>query len=167
MPVGLRTASEAIHLPSVPFGQPSIGSATRYFGTSLTTAARRGIDIDIVVPSANNLVLVDRAMTAQFDQVVRSYCRVWRAQGPFDHSKLLVVDATWAFVGSSNLDPRSLRLNFEIDLEVLDTGFAARIERRIEAAIGQAVQVTLQGLRDKPFLERLVDRLLWLGSPYL
>ena len=135
--------------------------------SALTTAARRGIDVDIVVPSANNLVLVDRAMTAQFDQVLRSYCRVWRSQGPFDHSKLLVVDATWAFVGSSNLDPRSLRLNFEIDLEVLDTGFAARIERRIEAAIGQAVQVTLQGLRDKPFLERLVDRLLWLGSPYL
>lgn len=135
--------------------------------SALTTAARRGIDIDIVVPSANNLLLVDRAMTAQFDQVVRSYCRVWRAQGPFDHSKLLVVDSIWAFVGSSNLDPRSLRLNFEIDLEVLDAGFAARIERRIEAAIGSAVEVTLESLRARPFLQRLIDRILWLGSPYL
>ncbi len=135
--------------------------------SALTTAARRGIDIDIVVPSANNLVLVDRAMTAQFDQVVRSYCRVWRAQGPFDHSKLLVVDSIWAFVGSSNLDPRSLRLNFEIDLEVLDAGFAARIERRIDAAIGSAAEVTLESLRARPFLERLLDRILWLGSPYL
>jgi cardiolipin synthase len=135
--------------------------------SALTTAARRGIDIDIVVPSANNLVLVDRAMTAQFDQVVRSYCRVWRTQGPFDHSKLLVVDSIWAFVGSSNLDPRSLRLNFEIDLEVLDAGFAARIGQRIEAAIGTAVEVTLESLRARPFLERLLDRILWLGSPYL
>jgi cardiolipin synthase len=135
--------------------------------SALTTAARRGIDIDIVVPSANNLLLVDRAMTAQFDQVVRSYCRVWRAQGPFDHSKLLVVDSIWAFVGSSNLDPRSLRLNFEIDLEVLDAGFATRIERRVDAAIGSAVEVTLESLRARPFLERLIDRILWLGSPYL
>lgn len=135
--------------------------------SALTTAARRGVDIDIVVPSANNLLLVDRAMTAQFDQVVRSYCRVWRGQGPFDHSKLLVVDSIWAFVGSSNLDPRSLRLNFEIDLEVLDDGFAAGIERQIEAAIGSAVEVTLESLRARPFLERLIDRLLWLGSPYL
>ena len=135
--------------------------------SALTTAARRGIDIDIVVPCANNLVLVDRAMTAQFDQVVRSYCRVWRAQGPCDHSKLLVVDSIWAFVGSSNLDPRSLRLNFEIDLEVLDAGFAVRIERRIEAAIGSAVEVTLESLRARRFLERLINRILWLGSPYL
>lgn len=135
--------------------------------SALTTAARRGVDIDIVVPAANNLVLVDRAMTAQFDQVLRSYCRVWRAQGPFDHSKLLAVDGTWAFVGSSNLDPRSLRLNFEIDLEVLDAGFAGGIDARIAAVIETAAPVELAELRARPFPVRLVDRLLWLGSPYL
>jgi cardiolipin synthase len=135
--------------------------------SALTTAARRGVAIDIVVPSANNLVLVDRAMRAQFDQVLRSYCRVWRAQGSFDHSKLLVVDSTWAFIGSSNLDPRSLRLNFEIDLEVLDAGFAGRIEARIEAALASAIEVTLPELRERPFLARLTDRIFWLGSPYL
>ncbi|OQM76467.1 phospholipase D-like domain-containing protein [Manganibacter manganicus] len=135
--------------------------------SALTTAARRGVEIDIVVPSVNNLVLVDRAMTAQFDQVLRSYCRVWRAQGAFDHSKLLVVDSSWAFVGSSNLDPRSLRLNFEIDLEVLDAGFAGKIEARIEAALRTAVEVTLPELRARPFVTRLIDRILWLGSPYL
>lgn len=135
--------------------------------SALTTAARRGVAIDIVVPSANNLVLVDRAMRAQFNQVLRSYCRIWRAQGAFDHSKLLVVDSTWAFIGSSNLDPRSLRLNFEIDIEILDAGFAKRIEARIEAAIGTAREVTLHELRRRPFLSRLIDRILWLGSPYL
>jgi cardiolipin synthase len=134
---------------------------------ALTTAARRGVEIDIVVPSANNLVLVDRAMTAQFDQVLRSYCRVWRAKGPFDHSKLLSVDSTWAFVGSSNLDPRSLRLNFEIDLAVLDPGFASEVDARIGAAIESATAVTLAGLRARPFPVRLIDRILWLGSPYL
>lgn len=135
--------------------------------SALTTAARRGVDIDIVVPAANNLVLVDRAMTAQFDQVLRSYCRVWRAQGAFDHSKLLAIDGTWAFVGSSNLDPRSLRLNFEIDLEVLDAGFAGGIDARIAAVIDGATPVTMAELRARPFPVRLVDRLLWLGSPYL
>jgi len=135
--------------------------------SALTTAARRGVEIDIVVPSANNLVLVDRAMRAQFNQVLRSYCRIWRAQGPFDHSKLLAVDSTWAFIGSSNLDPRSLRLNFEIDIEILDADFAKRIETRINAAIGTAREVTLPELRRRPFLSRLIDRVLWLGSPYL
>ena len=135
--------------------------------SALTTAARRGVEIDIVVPSTNNLVLVDRAMTAQFDQVLKSYCRVWRAKGPFEHSKLLSIDGAWAFVGSSNLDPRSLRLNFEIDIEVLDADFAGRIHARIGSLISSAAPVTLAGLRSRPFLVRLIDRILWLGSPYL
>ena len=135
--------------------------------SALTTAARRGVDIDIVVPAVNNLLLVDRAMTAQFNQVLKSYCRIWRATGPFDHSKLLAVDGTWAFVGSSNLDPRSLRLNFEIDLEVLDPDFATGIDQRIGTAMASATEVTLATLRARPFLTRLIDRILWLGSPYL
>ena len=139
----------------------------REFILALTTAARRGVEVDIVVPSANNLRLVDHAMMAQFDQVLRSYCRVWRASGSFNHSKLLAVDSTWAFVGSSNLDSRSLRLNFEIDITVLDPGFAGRVDAHIQSAIETATPVTSEGLRSRPFPLRLFERLLWLGSPYL
>lgn len=135
--------------------------------SALVTAARRGVAIDIVVPSVNNLVLVDRAMTAQFDQILKNYCRIWRASGAFDHSKLFVVDGAWAYVGSSNLDPRSLRLNFEIDVEVLDRDFAGEIDARIAGVIEAATEVTLAGLRARPYLLRLTDRLIWLGSPYL
>ena len=135
--------------------------------TSLVTAARRGVQVDIVVPEANNLKLVDRAMTAQFDQLLKNYCRIWRAPGAFNHSKLMAIDGRWAFVGSSNLDPRSLRLNFEVDLEVMDTAFAQGLERRIDVTISSARQVTLEGLKNMSFPSRLLDRLLWLGSPYL
>jgi cardiolipin synthase len=135
--------------------------------SALATAGRRGVEIDILVPAKNNLILVERAMVAQFEQVLKNYCRVWRVGGAFDHSKLLTVDESWAFIGSSNLDPRSLRLNFEVDLEVLDTGFAALIDRRIDAALASAAPVTIEGLRARPFLLRLLDRILWLGSPYL
>ncbi|KAA0692579.1 phosphatidylserine/phosphatidylglycerophosphate/cardiolipin synthase family protein [Neorhizobium sp. P12A] len=135
--------------------------------SALVTAARRGVEVDIVVPAANNLVLVDRAMTAQFDQILKNYCRIWRAEGAFNHSKLLTIDGTWAYVGSSNLDPRSLRLNFEVDLEVLDRGFAGKIEEHIEAALRTAKPVELAALRARPFAVRLLERILWLGSPYL
>lgn len=135
--------------------------------TSLVTAARRGVAVDIVVPTANNLVLVDRAMTAQFDQMLKNYCRIWRASGAFNHSKLLAIDGCWAYVGSSNLDPRSLRLNFEIDLEIFDRPFVEDLERRIDEIISSATEVTLEALQSRPFAVRLLDRLLWLGSPYL
>ena len=135
--------------------------------TSLITAARRGVEVDIIVPEANNLTLVDRAMMGQFDKLLKNYFRFWRAPGAFNHSKLMAIDGRWAFVGSSNLDPRSLRLNFEIDLEVMDVSFARVLERRIDLAISSATQVTLEGLRSRPFPARLLDRVLWLGSPYL
>ncbi len=135
--------------------------------SALITAARRGVEVDIVIPAKNNLTLVDHAMTGQFDQLLKHYCRIWRAEGTFDHSKLLSVDGCWAYVGSSNLDPRSLRLNFEVDIEVLDTTFSTEIETRIGHALANASAVTLENLRARPFALRLLDRVLWLGSPYL
>jgi cardiolipin synthase A/B len=135
--------------------------------TALVTAARRGVSVDIVVPSANNLTLVDLAMTAQFDQMLKNYCRIWRASGPFNHSKLMAVDGCWSYAGSSNIDPRSLRLNFEVDLEVFDRSFTEALERRIDLAISSAEEVSLHELRSRPFLKRFIERVLWLGSPYL
>lgn len=135
--------------------------------SALTTAARRGVIVDIIVPATNNLMLVDRAMTAQFDQLLRSYCRIWRATGPFNHSKLLVIDDRWSYVGSSNLDPRSLRLNFEVDIEVLDEGFATTVSERMATAMEGATPVKLDELRARPFFVRLTERILWLASPYL
>ncbi|MDB5553743.1 MAG: phospholipase D/Transphosphatidylase [Rhizobium sp.] len=135
--------------------------------SAMVTAARRGVEIDILLPSQNNLKLVDHAMTAQFDQVLKGGCRIWRVNGAFDHSKLLTIDGQWSYVGSSNLDPRSLRLNFEVDLEVLDSGFAGMVGDRIDRAMRDVTEVTLHGLRRRPFLLRLVEKILWLGSPYL
>ena len=135
--------------------------------SALITAARRGVRIDIVVPLENNLKLVDLAMTAQFDQVLKHGCRIWRLSGTFNHSKLLTIDGVWSYVGSSNLDPRSLRLNFEVDLEILDSDFAAAIERRIDEAIAKSTEVTLSGIRSRPLPLRLLEKMIWLGSPYL
>ena len=135
--------------------------------SAIVTAARRGVEIDIVVPSSNNLKLVDLAMTAQFDQLLKYGCRIWRASGAFNHSKLTVIDGAWSYVGSSNIDPRSLRLNFEVDIEVVDPDFADLITNRIATALSQAEEVKLDELKARPFAQRLVERITWLGSPYL
>ena len=81
--------------------------------------------------------------------------------------KLTVVDGAWSYVGSSNIDPRSLRLNFEVDIEVIDPDFAELIGARIDAALAGSEQVKLEELRARPFVQRLVERITWLGSPYL
>lgn len=134
---------------------------------ALSTAARRGVVVDIVIPGSNNLRLVNAAMTAQLDQLVLAGCRVWRSSGTFDHSKLMTIDAGWSYIGSSNLDPRSLRLNFELDIEVYDKSIAAQIGAKIDGLISLATPVTLVSLRKIPFWQRLRNRVVWLASPYL
>jgi len=134
---------------------------------ALVTAARRGVIVDVVIPGNNNLKLVSAAMDAQLDQLVRAGVRIWRSTGAFDHSKLMTIDGIWSYAGSSNLDPRSLRLNFELDLEVYDRKLARQIEERIDNVIRSSKRVTLEELRCQPFGVRLRNRLIWLASPYL
>ncbi|QIB33626.1 phospholipase D-like domain-containing protein [Ancylobacter pratisalsi] len=157
----LSIAQNSVHICSPYFlpDQQLIGA--------LTIAGRRGVEVDVVIPSANNLKLVDHAMTAQLDQVLVGECRVWRARGMFDHSKLMAVDGCWAYVGSSNLDPRSLRLNFELDLELYDPAIARQVEARIKAMVGSGSAETLARLKSLSFLQRLRNRAIWLASPYL
>ena len=123
--------------------------------------------MDIVIPGQNNLRLVNYAMTAQLDQVIRNGCRVWRARGTFNHSKLITIDGAWSYVGSSNLDPRSLRLNFELDVEIHSRQMAAELEQRIDAEIADSDLVTLDTLAAIPFIKRLRNKIIWLASPYL
>jgi cardiolipin synthase len=134
---------------------------------ALATTARRGVQVDIVIPGKNNLRLVNYAMTAQLDQVIRCGCRVWRTSGVFDHSKLMTVDNAWSYTGSSNLDPRSLRLNFELDTEIYDHAIAQWISQRIDQAITTAQRQTLEMLHAMPFSKRLRNKVIWLATPYL
>jgi cardiolipin synthase len=166
-------SNHSLVMGAIAVAQRSIRICSPYFLPDLTLtsalaiAAQRGIEVDIVIPSQNNLALVDAAMTAQLDQVLRPGCRVWRATGPFDHSKLMAVDGAWALIGSSNLDSRSLRLNFELDVEIYDRDIAGEVDAAIRQRIASAWPETLATLRARPLLTRLRNRTVWLASPYL
>lgn len=134
---------------------------------ALAVAARRGVRIDILLPLKSNLPIVGFAVTAHLEEVIEIGCRVWQSPGIFDHSKLMAVDRQWAYIGSSNLDPRSFRLNFEIDLELYDITIATWIEKRIDSHIAKARRVRIADLVSRPFWHRLRDKTAWLASPYL
>ncbi len=134
---------------------------------AINTAARRGVLVDIVIPGQNNLRLVNYAMTSQLDQVLKAGCRVWRAAGNFNHAKLTTIDGAWSLIGSSNMDPRSLRLNFELDMEIYSRPVARQIEDLIDLEIAHSEAVTLESLAAIPFRKRLRNRIIWLASPYL
>ena len=134
---------------------------------ALRVAALRGVEVDILLPEHGNLRLVQWAATAQLAQVLSWGCRVYLSGPPFDHSKLLVIDNTWSLVGSHNWDPRSLRLNFEYDVECYSADFAARLDAIIDAKIAASRLLPLAELESRSILRRLRDGAAWLAQPYL
>ena len=132
---------------------------------ALSLAAMRGVDVLIVVPRRSDWFALDWAMQDGLVPLLDAGCRIFRNPPPFDHSKLMTVDGAWCLVGSSNWDQRSLRLNFELDLEVRDQELAHRLDRRIEAAA--RIAVTAAELSRRGISARLRAAAARLLSPYL
>ncbi len=134
---------------------------------ALDVASLRGVDVEIVLPATNNLVFVKWAATAQLWQVLYRGCRVYYTPPPFDHSKLMLVDDSWALFGSTNWDPRSLRLNFEFGVECYDTALAARLHAIVDRKLEHARCITPDEVNSRPLLIKLRDGVARLASPYL
>ena len=153
--------------------QTSVRIVTPYFlpdpalVSALNLAALRGVRVDIILPAQNNLPFVHWASRAMWWQVLERGCRLWLTPPPFDHSKLMVVDDHWVLFGSANWDARSLRLNFELNVECYGREFAQRMASVIEQKLRHAREVTLAESDGRPFLPRLRDAIARLFSPYL
>jgi cardiolipin synthase len=135
--------------------------------TSLNVAALRGVDVEIVLPSVTNIRFVKWASDAEIWQVLMHGCRVYLSPGPFDHSKIMLVDSAWALVGSANWDPRSLRLNFEFNVECYGTDFAGELDRFIDGKITACREVTKAEVDGRAFPIKLRDGVTRLFKPYL
>ena len=87
--------------------------------------------------------------------------------GPFVHSQLFLVDDSYVQVGSANLDPRSLRLNFEIAVEIYDADVGGELAAHFAEALVSSRRVTRHDLASRDPLRRLRDAIICLFSPYL
>lgn len=134
---------------------------------ALRQAALRGVKIDIVFPAKSNLPFFSLAALAGIRPLIEAGCGVHLSPAPFDHSKLMIVDGTWVMFGSSNWDARSLKLNFEFNVECFDEAFGEQMATWVQPRIDAAEQVTLEALRKRPLMGRAAGSLVWLLSPYL
>ena len=134
---------------------------------ALSVASLRGVEVEIYIPSGNNVPLVDWAGADVLGIIIEAGCKVYRTQPPFDHSKLMTMDHVWALIGSTNWDPRSLRLNFEFNVECYGEAFNATINDIIDSKAAGAMQITQQDIADRSMPRRLRDGAARLLSPYL
>ena len=135
--------------------------------SALNLAALRGVRVDIILPAKNNLPFVHWASRAMWWQVLKRGCRLWLTPPPFDHSKLMIVDGHWVLLGSANWDARSLRLNFELNVECYGRDLAHDMAAVIEKKLRGAREVTLAEADRRSLPAKLRDATARLFSPYL
>ena len=147
--------------------------ATPYFlppetiRSALSTAALRGVRVDVLLPSRTYPPVVGWAARHGLDTLLSHRVRVHEQPPPFDHTKLLLVDDYYVLIGSTNLDPRSLKLNFELCVEIYDRRLNEELRQTMDRRIERARSVEPDALRERPLPVRLRDAVCWLFSPYL
>lgn len=134
---------------------------------ALKGAALRGVEVTVIVPGRNNLPFVHWGSRHMLWELLERGVRIYEQPPPFVHTKLFMVDRHYVQIGSANMDPRSMRLNFELVVEIYDRAFAATIDEHFQAARRHSREVTLAEVDGRPLPIRLRDGLCWLMTPYL
>jgi cardiolipin synthase len=119
------------------------------------------------LPGRNNLPFVHWATNHILDDLLRTGLHIAFQPAPFCHTKLMLVDGCYVHLGSANLDCRSLRLNFELTLEVFDQFLAETLTRHFDTVMSKSRPVTRQELANRSLPVRLRDAFFWLFTPYL
>ncbi|MGB5177270.1 MAG: phospholipase D-like domain-containing protein [Gammaproteobacteria bacterium] len=162
-----------VMMGAISAAQHEIIAITPYFLPSremvacLQSAALRGVEVTIILPQRSNLRFIDWATRNLLWELLQHDVKVCYQPPPFAHTKLFVVDGVYAQVGSANLDPRSLRLNFELNLEVIGVDSVGRMIDYARSLHARSAAVTLQQVDGRALPVRLRDAACWLFMPYL
>lgn len=135
--------------------------------SAINLARLRGVQVQIVLPSVNNLRMVHWAAMHIAPWLLEQGVEIFLGEPPFDHSKLMLVDDEWVCFGSGNWDARSLRLNFEFDVECYDCALAAQLNEQFDQRLAAARRLTLGQCRERSVGQRLRYALAHLMEPYL
>ena len=157
----VSSASENIEIMT-PYFLPS-----RELIAALQAAVLRGVTVRVVLPGKNNLFYVHWANRNMLTELLRWGVEAYYQPAPFCHSKILCVDQEYSLIGSANLDPRSLRLNYELGIEVFSVQLSKELRSHFEAVIAESALIKYEQLVSRSVPVRLRDSAVALFSPYL
>jgi cardiolipin synthase len=134
---------------------------------AMIAAKHRGVDVKILLPARTNLHITHWATQHSLQHIVARGLTVLLQPAPFVHTKAIIIDDSYSLVGSANLDPRSLRLNFELGVEIFSAEFNNRLSRYFENKLAKCEKLELQTLQNQSIEIRIRNAVAWLFSPYL
>jgi cardiolipin synthase len=120
-------------------------------------AARRGVDVRLIVPGFTDSGLVLHASRSSYDELLEGGVRIFEQRYALLHAKTAVIDTALSMVGSANLDMRSFLHNNEVNAVVIGTEFARKLEAVFERDLRDTRELQLSTWRDRPFLDKLKE----------
>jgi cardiolipin synthase len=135
--------------------------------SAIQSAALRGVNVRIVLPKKNNLFYMQWAHQNLLVELLNCGVHVFYQDGPFCHTKLICIDDEYTLMGSANLDQRSLRLNFELGVEIFSTTLNTELREYFNHCLEQSSAINLVDLERRSLFVRLRDSIAALLSPYL
>ena len=134
---------------------------------ALTDAARRGVDVKLVLPSYSDSAPIFHLGRSYYTQLLRSGVRIYELRGAVMHAKTACIDGVWSTIGSTNLDWRSFLHNDEINAVILGHGFAAQMEAMFAEDLADSDEIALEQWQHRSLMLRLKERMARLGAYWL
>ena len=155
--LSITAAKDAIDLSSAYFVPDELTSK------AMTDALARGVKIRIITPGEIiDTDVVRAASRGSWGPLLKAGAKIYEYQPSMYHCKVMIIDNLLVSVGSTNFDNRSFRLNDEANLNVYDIAFAEKQTAIFEEDLKRAHQVTYETWADRPFKEKLMERLALL-----
>jgi cardiolipin synthase len=140
---------------------------TRALQAAIRAAIYRGVDVRIMLPAKNDVMLVRYAARSYYADLLDIGVRIYEYQPAMLHAKVMLFDDHLVLVGSANLDSRSFRLNFEASTFVADEKLNDEVSERFLADLDDSEEITLDALLSRPWHSKLIDATAHLMSPLL
>lgn len=139
----------------------------RYFRAGLCAAARRGVDVRIMLPARSNHPLTDVLAHGMFTELLGAGVRIFLYRNFMVHAKTAVIDHSWTTIGTANLDRWSMLGNYEINLEVRDRELATQVREMFELDLEYCDELHLEGWHRRPVSWKMSERILSSLSPLM
>lgn len=162
-----------VYVSAISFAENSIHLTNSYFiperqlVKALTDAARRGVDVKIVVPGVTDSKLAIYAQRAHYSELLKAGVKIYEHADSLLHAKTAVIDGVWSTVGSTNLDVLSMLKNDEVNAIVLNKEFAEEMEKMFAQDVAKSKAITWEQWRKSPLLPRFRNWMVDFFAPWL
>jgi len=162
-----------LYVSAITFSEHSLHMTNAYFVPdhqtvdALTDAAKRGVDVKIILPGISDSSLSQYAGEYFYSELLESGVKLYRRQNVLLHAKTLVIDGIWSTVGSTNMDFWSFSTNDEVNAVILSRELAIEMEEMFARDLAESDQIRREDWGKRPLLSRIREQLAHLFSHWL